>query len=177
MTMPNGAEALVSLHEPLNVFAPGDAQAVPIHLVASGQLDAALSATADRRWAETANFKAAAKAQLLLPAADATLAGVLLGAGNGTAGEPSGPSDLLLGHIAGSLPAGTYKLGSGFSNPDLAALSWALGAYRYRRYRARKSNGGDTKSPQLALPPNVDRARLTNTAEAVWLGRDLINTP
>ncbi|MGE5266122.1 MAG: leucyl aminopeptidase family protein, partial [Deltaproteobacteria bacterium] len=72
--------------------------------------------------------------------------------------------------------AGTYRLGDGFGDPALAALSWALGAYRFRRYKTASVNGAE-KITRLALPPNTDGASLTNLASAVWLGRDLINTP
>ncbi len=101
----------------------------------------------------------------------------MIGGGNGEAGEPCGPSELLLGQAAGSLPAGTYRLGSGFSRADLAALAWGLGAYRYRRYKAAPAGTAENPIAQLALPETVDRARLLNVVEAVWLGRDLINTP
>lgn len=177
MTTEIASAASVGLNEPLSVFAPPDSIATPIHLVPSGQLEEAIPEAGERRWAETIGFKGSAKAQALLPSSEGALAAVLLGAGNGSAGEPCGPSDLLLGHLAGTLPPGTYRLNHGFSQPDLAALSWALGAYRYRRYKSAKQNGSETKAARLALPPEVDRKRLMNTTEAVWLGRDLINTP
>lgn len=178
MTTSHDPDAPVSLHQPLEIFAPEGGVAIPIHLVASGRLEHALPAADDRRWAEAIGFKGAAKAQALIPTPDGALAAVLLGAGSGTAGEPCGLSDLLLGHLSGTLPAATYRLDTGFSKPDLAALSWALGAYRYRRYKSSKPNGDEPKKfPRLALPSSIDEARLVNTAEAVWLGRDLINTP
>lgn len=162
--------------EASNVFAQSDAAAVPIHLVPAGKLQQLCADKIDRRWAETTGFKGAPKSHVLLPAADGSIAAVLLGAGNGNAGEPSGPSDLLLGQIAATLPSGTYRLGEGFGDETLASLSWALGAYRFRHYKTAGSNG-DEKTVRLALPAGVDRAWLNNMVSAVWLGRDLINTP
>jgi leucyl aminopeptidase len=178
MTTAKGPADTISLHDTLDIFEPsGTAAAIPIHLIPAGGPGEEIAAPADLRWAKTLGFKGGAKAQALLPASDGTLAAVLLGAGSGTAGEPCGPSDLLLGQIAGSLPAGTYRLESGFSQPELAALSWGLGAYRYRRYKSAKPGDEPKKVARLVLPAGVDQSRLANTVEAVWLGRDLINTP
>ncbi len=167
--------ASVELHESLNVFAPSDAAAIPIHLVPAGNVDGTLSPET-ARWVETIGFKGAAKAHALVPAADGSLAAVLLGAGDCTAGDPCGPSELLLGQLAGTLPEGTYRLASGVTQPAVAALSWALGAYRFRRYKT-ASGKGNGKMARLAAPPDVDMKQVSNTAAAVWLGRDLINTP
>jgi leucyl aminopeptidase len=173
MTSANEPSTTVNLHETLDVFAPADADAIPIHLVPAGPSDGTLPPAA-QRWAETIGFKGASKAHALIPDANGSLAAVLLGAGDGQSGDPSGPSDLLLGQLAGALPEGTYRLGGGFAEPGLAALSWALGAYRFRRY---KSGNGKGNSVRLAAPAGLDMAHVLNTAAAVWLGRDLINTP
>jgi leucyl aminopeptidase len=58
------------------------------------------------------------------------------------------------------------------SEPRLAALAFALGTYRFTRYR--KSEVRDVK---LELPDGVDGAELTRIVEAVFLVRDLVNTP
>jgi len=176
MTTPAPPASPIARPDALELFAQSDEAAIPIHLVPAGRLEDILPDATARRWAETTGFKGGAKAHVLLPSANGDIAAVLLGAGSGASGEPCGPSDLLLGHVAGSLPAGAYRLGQGFAQPDLAALSWALGAYRYRRYKPNKQNG-DAKPARLVIPPDVDRARLASTVEAAWLGRDLINTP
>ena len=54
----------------------------------------------------------------------------------------------------------------------LAALAFALGAYRFTRYRKTKD-----KSVKLVLPDGVDGDDLTRIADGVTLARDLINTP
>ena len=68
-------------------------------------------------WLGATRFTPAAKKQVMLPAADGQLAAVVLGGGNGRAGEPSGPSDLLVGQLSRSLPPGTYRLDTGFGEP------------------------------------------------------------
>ena len=175
MTSANAQTASIEIYDALDVFAPTDAVAIPVHLVPAGKPHETLPPAA-RRWAETIGFKGASKAHALVPAADGSLGAVLLGAGDGLSGEPSGPSDLLLGQLAAALPEGTYRLDSGFADPGLAALSWALGAYRFRRYKSGNVKAS-AKSVRLAAPAGLDMRQVANTAAAVWLGRDLINTP
>ena len=55
---------------------------------------------------------------------------------------------------------------------ELAALAFALGTYRFTRYRKQ-----DAKDVRLELPGNVDGDDLTRIADGVCLARDLINTP
>jgi leucyl aminopeptidase len=126
-----------------------------------------------RAWLAALGFTGAAKKHVNLPAPDGTLAGVILGIGDGTAGEPSGPSALLLGQLASTLPAGAYHLATPVAEAELAAVAWGLGAYRFRRY---KSDMPEDLAA-LRLPAGADPATVTTIIEGVWLGRDLINTP
>jgi leucyl aminopeptidase len=161
---------------PEDAFLSGSAPAaeVPIWLVGKGASLAAVPLNdAQRNWIEASGFKGLAKQQTLLPGADGRLAGVLFGAGEGACGEPSGPSELLIGQLAQSLPAGAYRLEWLPRDPALAAVAWGLGAYRFGRYKGPRGSA----PPQLRVPDGVDRAALMRTIEAVWLGRDMINTP
>ncbi len=97
----------------------------------------------------------------------------MFGLGNGAAGVPCGPSELLLGHLAQTLPPGGYRLAKPPEDAELAALAWGLGSYRYRRYK----NAGDEAPPRLRLPAGANSAAIHNSIDAVWQGRDLINTP
>jgi len=133
----------------------------------------ALDASA-RRWIEQARFTSAAKKQAIYPARGGALGGVLLGQGNGQAGDPSGPSELLMGQLAASLPTGLYHLASETPHAALAAVAWGLGAYRFRRY---KSGPGDFAIPRLKIPAGLDDQTILDQVGAVWKGRDLINTP
>ncbi|HWK32902.1 MAG TPA: leucyl aminopeptidase family protein, partial [Hyphomicrobium sp.] len=128
-----------------------------------------------RTWIGAVGFKGTAKQVTLLPGPDGQIAGVLFGLGDGAAGEPSGSSELLLGQLAQTLPAGTYRLASETTDPTLAAIAWGLGGYRFNRYKTRAN--GATPSASLRLPEGADRDLAVNAIEAVHLGRDLINTP
>ena len=74
--------------------------------------------------------------------------------------------------LSGLLPAGAYRFANTPHDSKLAALAFALGAYRFTRYRRQ-----DAKEVRLELPGNVDGADLERTIEGVTLARDLINTP
>jgi leucyl aminopeptidase len=97
----------------------------------------------------------------------------VLGVGDGEQGEPSGPSELLTGLLAASLPAGTYRLATDASAGRLAELAWALGGYSFSRYK-RKDESAERARLRIAY---AGAAGVVNTAEGVWFGRDLINTP
>jgi len=144
---------------------------VPVRLLRDNQPVSESDDT--RRWLETVKFTPAAKKQALRSAPDGQMASVAFGFGNGMAGEPCGPSELLIGQLAQSLPPGSYALQDTVADPDLAALAWGLGAYRFQRYKSAPA----TPSPRLVWPHGTNRARVLNQIEAVWLGRDLINTP
>lgn len=129
-----------------------------------------------RAWAKAVGFKGTAKQHTLVPGSDGRIAAVLFGLGNGQCGEPAGSSELLLGQLPQSLPAGSYRLANPAQDPTLAAIAWGLGSYRYARYKTKK-NGNAARNVSLRLPDGADRAQALHTIEAVHLGRDLINTP
>jgi leucyl aminopeptidase len=128
---------------------------------------------AQRSWVEAQGFKGAARKHVLLPGPEGALAGVVLGLGEERAGDPMEKPELAVGLLPAILPPGCYHLADDLAEPELAAVAWGLGAYRFRRY---KSAGGDDVA-QLKAPPGVDYAGALTQVEAVWLGRDLINTP
>ncbi|MEM9255289.1 MAG: leucyl aminopeptidase family protein [Pseudomonadota bacterium] len=72
-----------------------------------------------------------------------------------------------LGHMPLALPEGDYHLDSDLS--DIQVLGWALGAYQFDRYKAAK------RKPARLFADIGDETR--HIADAVALGRDLINTP
>jgi leucyl aminopeptidase len=76
------------------------------------------------------------------------------------------------GALPGLLPAGAYRFATAPHDSRLAALAFALGAYRFVRYRKQ-----DEKDIKLELPGNVDGEDLSRIVEGVSLARDLINTP
>jgi leucyl aminopeptidase len=151
--------------------ARGDIAAVPITFVAAadwprvrGNLDAR-----QRAFAAAAGFEPRPGRILLVPAADGALAGVLFG----LEGADERSKDLFRpGALPGLLPAGSYRFANVPHDARLAALAFALGAYRFARYRK-----GEDKEVRLELTEGVDGGELTAIAEGVTLARDLINTP
>jgi leucyl aminopeptidase len=142
---------------------------VPIRAVAASEL-AGFAGALDRAtaaWLAANNFSASAGTVLPVPAADGKLASVLFGLGD-PAADPR--SALLPGKLARDLPPGTYRLESGFADPAAAVLAFALGAYRFARYR----NGAS--GAKLVLPGGVDAEAVGAIVDGVYLARDLINT-
>jgi leucyl aminopeptidase len=145
--------------------------AIPITFAAKSTWDAisaALPAEA-RQFALANGFAGKPGACLTLPAADGTIAQVLFGLEETAAKS----RDLFRpGALPGLLPAGTYRFANAPHDARLAALAFALGCYRFNRYR--KADMPDVK---LVPPDGVDAVDITRMADAAWLARDLINTP
>src|SRR4029079_18748287 len=76
----------------------------------------------------------------------------------------------LPGLLPGVLPAGIYRFANAPHDARLAALAFALGAYRFTRYRKAKD-----KAVRLVLPEGIDGNDLSRIVEGVTLARDLIN--
>ena len=152
-------------------LARGAAPAVPITFVTPAtwpQQRAQLDARG-RAYADAAGFEPKASRRLLLPGPDGEIAGVLFGLEN--ADDPLKDA-FRPGELATALPAATYRFANMPHDPRLAALAIALGTYRFTRYRK-----SEDKDVQLELPEGVDGEELSRIAEAVFLARDLINTP
>jgi len=161
---------------PAEVFLSGDAAAsdVPIWLIQKGEaLTKIPLEPAQQAWLEAMGFEGKARQQTVLPSADGRIAGVAFGVGDDAASVLGGPSELLLGYLAQTLPPGSYRLGKTPQNPELAALAWGLASYRFRRYKGSL----DEPLPKLRMPGGVNDAAVINSIDAVWRGRDLINTP
>lgn len=119
------------------------------------------------RWAKANGFDGKAGSLMLLPGEGGDVAGALLGIAG------SSPDDrLAFGRLASSLPDGNWHFASPPGEPELAAFAFLLGGYRYAVYKSVK-----TSSLKLACPEGADSARAARMASAVFLARDLINTP
>jgi leucyl aminopeptidase len=120
-----------------------------------------------RLFADQAGFEPKPGALLLVPAESGLLA--LFGV------EPASDRNRNIfrpGQLPGLLPAGTYAFANPPEDARLAALAFALGTYRFARYRK-----ADHKQVRLQLPKGVDADDLTRIVDGVTLARDLINTP
>jgi leucyl aminopeptidase len=122
-----------------------------------------------RAFADAADFKPEAGNHLLVPDAEGAVGGVLLALDKPTERIRN---PLLPGKLPPLLPSGTWRFATPPPDPRLAALAFALGAYRFTRYR--KPDGKDIR---IELPASVDGAELRRIVEAVFFVRDLVNTP
>jgi len=150
-------------------LAPGAAATVPIWFV-NGSTWRDVRAGLDRNacaFAEAVGFEPVAGRHAFLPGPDGTLAGVLFGQEDD--GKPRDP--FLAGKLAGVLPRGAYRYANAPHDGRLAALAFALGAYRFARY------GKSRTEVRLEIPTSADAAELSRIVEAVYLARDLVNTP
>jgi len=116
------------------------------------------------QFAKASGFEPKSGQWRLLPTPAGNLAGVIF------AEDPDDPFSV--GKLATSLPAGSYAFADSPRNPDLAALGFLLGLYRFDRYKS-----GGAPQPKLKPSEGVDLPKLERIAEAVKFGRDLINTP
>src|SRR5215204_4446034 len=150
------------------------AQPIPICFV-TGSNDAQVRAglePAARAFAAAAGFEPHAGRHLLLPSgagAPDKLSGVLFGL---EAADKRVKDLFLPGRLPALLPAGTYRFANSAHDQRLAALAFALGSYRFNRYRK-----AEDKVVKLELPDGVDGDDLTRIMDGVTLARDLINTP
>jgi leucyl aminopeptidase len=76
------------------------------------------------------------------------------------------------GSLPGLLPSGIYRFANAPHDARLAALAFALGLYRFSRYRT-----ADVPDVKLVPPDGVDAADILRMADAAMLARDLVNTP
>ncbi len=90
--------------------------------------------------------------------------------------EPPGAADpdlFLPGRLPSVLADGVYRFANAPHDLRIGTLAFALGAYRFARYRAK----GKAPNVRLAPPPAVDARDLTRIIDGVALARDLVNTP
>src|SRR6476469_8283443 len=122
-----------------------------------------------RQFALANDFTAKPGAYLALPAANGKIAQVVFGLED----ETSKSRDLFRpGALPGLLPSGIYRFANAPHDVRLATLAFALGTYRFGRYRK-----NETPAVRLVPPDGVDVADIARMAEAAALARDLINTP
>ncbi len=148
---------------------PGTGAAAPIWFVTTDTWSTVRERLAEpeRLFAEASGFDPKPGRHLVLPGTDGRLA-VLFGL------EPAGaPVDPFLpGSLPDLLPAGLYRFANAPHDPRLAALAFALGRYRFDRYRKTESRGA-----QLVVPDGIDAGELSRIADAACRARTLVNIP
>src|SRR5579862_5503793 len=143
--------------------------AIPIEPIAEGGLErwARQQSPITQAWITANGYKAKAGQHLLIPDASGAIGLVALGVNHGR--DIWSYGDLPL-----SLPEGAYRLPDSLSAEIAsgAALGWALGGYAFDRYKKR------TRQPaRLAMPKHADKDAVRREASAIFLVRDLVNTP
>ena len=142
---------------------PDDAR--PVHVVRSGGLTAFLNTlpSGQAGFLRDTGFAAKPGELRLLPGSQG-VAGAVLGI------DPDA-SPFAFGGLADQLPAaGIWRLVPGDYDEASGILGYCLGAYRYDRFRAHQSK------PASLFAAAEHRESLSQAA-AVWMARDLINTP
>ena len=151
------------------VIAASDGPVVPLRLVLAADWPDVLASRppALARQAQIAGFKASAEQLLLLHSPDGELTEAFFGLGQGT--DP-----MALRAAAVRLPATTFALTDlpAGLDPAQAALAFAIGGYRFDRYRKARD-----PAARLIAPDGVDLAALHSLAHACALARDMVNTP
>ena len=144
-------------------------KAIPLQVTDSKRLSKLIEslAPAERRWAQSCGFDGAAHTHCTIPDAKGGIARVLVGVRD--ADDPWALAALPL-----KLPKGRYALakGPGQVAPESAAFAWDLGGYQFARYKKAKR-----KPAELQVESSARVREALETAHAVRLVRDLINTP
>jgi len=121
-------------------------------------------------WIAASGFTGAAGSLLSIPDDKGNIARVLFGVGK---------DDSL--YTYADLPAKLPKNADGYyidktmnaERATQAALGWALGSYQFTQYKS----AGKKDFASLVWPDNADKKGVKAAAEAVFLVRDLVNTP
>ncbi len=119
-------------------------------------------------WVKAVGFTGEAGSTVFLPGPDGAVAHVLAGV--------SAVDDLwAFAGLPASLPAGSYRIDAALDEraATRAALGWALGSYRFSRYKKPPEKG----FANLVWPAEADHGEVERAATATWMVRDLVNTP
>lgn len=151
---------------------PEDGAPTPIHCLYESELAAFVEARPSfvKGFVALEDFKAKAGQVLVLPTPQGAVDRVLLGLGTRDKAEA-----MLFRALPGRLPAGDYRLAAVPDHLDAGqiALAFALGAYKFDRYRPRT---GD-EPRRLVADEAVDLDEVRSLAHACALARDMVNTP
>jgi leucyl aminopeptidase len=160
---------------PTYAFADPSPAARPVHVLQPEDLPSFLSGpgAAWAGWLTDSGFEAALGELRLLPDPKGGVAGAVAGFGSDLARRRL---RFGLAKAVAGLPAGDWRLEGKLDTRQRteAALAWLLSAYRFDRYRPKKT---PAPARRLVCPEGLDGARLIAMAEGEALTRDLINTP
>src|SRR3989338_8131493 len=123
-----------------------------------------------QQWISSSLFSAESGAFCLIPNIDGTLQSDLVGVQHAD-------DYLAFGALPAKLPQGNYQIEHNgvlktAQQRQRAALGWGLGFYQFSKYKAEQP-----RVAKLFLPKSIDEKALTICLDAIYLSRDLINTP
>lgn len=150
----------------LNCFTTNKNNATPVFVVAAGQYNEWLQAQSDttQAWLKGLGFRGEAGSNSLIPDSLGHIQAVICCVTDDY-------SFWGVGSLPGSLPEGDYRIESSHEHMVKHATAWGLGSYQFTRYKQ------SMRQPaRLSLPESV-LAEVENTVNAIYLVRDLVNTP
>lgn len=145
---------------------------ISIYPILTTQFEKWISKQADhmRQWTQSSQFIAESGTYCLIPDRDGGLQSVLLGL--------SDANDFwAFGALPAKLPECIYRIEDNgvlqtAQHRQLAAQGWGLGFYQFTQYKKPLP-----RLAKLMLPESVDAEWLSDSLSAIYLARDLINTP
>lgn len=160
----------------LNLIDPVDGSVPLVLLAGEASLSAWLSnqPEAFRNWVAANGFSAKAGEICLIAGESGHPEKVLVGV------EEAGVSLWSFAALRAALSVGRFHFESDLDpeTANQAALGWAVAGYRFQRYN--NTSEDDTvkrPGPFLVWPSTCDREAVNITAQAIFLVRDLVNTP
>ncbi|MFD2204498.1 leucyl aminopeptidase family protein [Kiloniella antarctica] len=145
-------------------------QAIPLIFINKTQLSETLQESGPSAvWMTANSFKAGEGDICTVPDSKGGIDFVVVGLGDRDA-----PGIWTVAGLSHSLPSGRYCLKDKVSSVVATeiALGWAIGSYRFTRYKQ-----SDRALASLVWPDNADQQQVSSLAGGVHLTRDLINTP
>ncbi len=151
-------------------FVDRSSSSLPLQFVAASKWRAWLKAqsAARRGWLESLGLGGSAGDVAVLPGRDGKASGAVLVISNK-------PVLWDFGALPSKLPPGVWRLEGDPAPvpPTDVAVAIGLGAWKFERYKAKKSKAG----PRFVWPAGADKARATAIVEGMTMARDLITTP
>jgi leucyl aminopeptidase len=151
----------------LACFADKNTSAIPVSLLTAADFPAWLSAQNDtvKNWLASSQYRAEAGNISYIPDASGKIQRVVHCVSNLK-------NFWAVGSLSTMLPEGIYSFEGVDEHYANLALAWGLGAYQFSRYK--KFNKVPAK---LVLPASPENKLTENLVAAIYLVRDLINTP
>ena len=151
-------------------FVDRSSSSLPLQLVGASKWRAWLKAqsAARRGWIDSLGLAGSPGDVAVLPGRDGKASGAVLVI-------PNEPVLWDFGALSSKLPSGTWRIEGDPApvSPTDVAVAIALGAWRFERYKAKKSKPG----ARFLWPKDADKARATAIVDGITMARDLITTP